>query len=146
MNSSQFVEQNRNTDIDKILLTEERSLPHTGTSLTNIALIYGVCVVFGVIANLMIIYIVWRHKDMHTTTNYFFCNLALTDVCFLLFYGVPSTVVRTGILIKDIWLCRVIHFSRLVRLLLNNKCNICKVDRFVPKEFFNTILLKAGKS
>ena len=84
----------------------------TETMDTFLSLMYGICIVFGIAANLMTIYIVLRHEDMHTTTNYFFCNLAVTDVCFLLFYGIPSMLIRNGISFKRLWLCRFVIFAR----------------------------------
>ena len=110
-----FVFQNyTNISIDPILLNYLQSL---SSSLSSLSLMYAICIGFGLAANLVTIYIVLRHKDMHTTTNYFFCNLAVTDVCFLLFYGIPNLLIRNGVLLKHLWICRLVHFARKVRII-----------------------------
>ena len=99
--------------------TNDSPVLPTDTMDTFLSLLYGICIGFGLAANLMTIDIVLRHEDMHTTTNYFFCNLAVTDVCFLLFYGIPSMLIRNGIPFKRLWICRFINFARTVSNIFN---------------------------
>ena len=101
-----------NNSINLFLLNYLETL---SSSLSLLSLMYAICIGFGIAANVMAIYLALCHKDMHTTTHYFFCNLAVTDVCFLLFYGIPNLLMRNGILFKHLWICRFVHFARKVR-------------------------------
>ncbi len=49
------------------------------------------------IANAIVIFTVVRFKDMHTTTNYLFANLAVTDFIFLVILGVVNSLDGMGI-------------------------------------------------
>lgn len=42
--------------------------------------LYSVVIGLSLVGNSLVIYIVWRNKRMHTTTNYFIVNLAVSDV------------------------------------------------------------------
>ncbi|XP_072167299.1 G-protein coupled receptor 54-like [Diadema setosum] len=50
----------------------------------------------GIIGNSIVIYIIFRHKDMQTVTNYFLANLAATDVALLALCAIPSAIAITA--------------------------------------------------
>ena len=43
-------------------------------------LMYGVIILVSLVGNSLVVYIVWKNKRMHTTTNFFIVNLAVSDV------------------------------------------------------------------
>ncbi len=61
-----------------------------------IAVAMFVVVAAGIVGNGAVIYIVIRHKDMHTTTNYSFANLAVTDFLFLLVHALTTSFDNIG--------------------------------------------------
>jgi hypothetical protein len=52
---------------------------------------YGIISLLSVVGNSSIIYIVIRNRRMHSVTNYFICNLALSD-CLVACFAVPFQV------------------------------------------------------
>lgn len=48
--------------------------------------------VIGIIGNTTVMYIIFKHRDMQTVTNYFLANLAATDVAMLTICAIPSAV------------------------------------------------------
>ena len=69
-----------NNDTVSDALPPAFSLPYTGTTFLWLTIVYAVLTGFGLVVNFMVIFIVCRYDDMHTPTNYFFCNLALTEL------------------------------------------------------------------
>ncbi|XP_071794539.1 somatostatin receptor type 5-like [Asterias amurensis] len=61
-----------------------------------IAVTMFVVIFVGLIGNGAVIYIVVRHKDMHTTTNFSFANLAVTDFLFLLVHALTTSIDNIG--------------------------------------------------
>ncbi|XP_038071975.1 G-protein coupled receptor 54-like [Patiria miniata] len=51
-----------------------------------------VIIAVGLVGNSAVIYIVVRYRDMHTTTNFSFANLALTDILLLVFQALSITL------------------------------------------------------
>lgn len=41
---------------------------------------YAVIIALALLGNMLVVYIVWRNKHMHTTTNYYIVNLAVSDL------------------------------------------------------------------
>ena len=99
-------------------------LPHSGTFFFSLTLAYAVFTIFGLIANSIVIFVVCRYKDMHTPTNYYFCNLALTDFLFLLLFGVPYFLNSMGVLFNSIHICRFVHLARAVSYIINTLDNV----------------------
>ena len=54
---------------------------------------YGIISLLAVLGNTCIIYIVLRNRRMRSVTNYFICNLALSD-CLVACFAVPFQVHR----------------------------------------------------
>ncbi|XP_041463959.1 G-protein coupled receptor 54-like [Lytechinus variegatus] len=48
--------------------------------------------VIGIIGNSTVMYIIFKHRDMQTVTNYFLANLAATDVAMLTLCAIPSAI------------------------------------------------------
>ncbi|XP_078657184.1 G-protein coupled receptor 54-like [Branchiostoma floridae x Branchiostoma belcheri] len=55
-----------------------------------VPLFFAIIMVVGLVGNYLVIYIIVKNKEMHTVTNYFILNLAVTDLSFLVFV-VPFT-------------------------------------------------------
>ncbi|XP_038071965.1 G-protein coupled receptor 54-like [Patiria miniata] len=51
-----------------------------------------VVIAVGLVGNSAVIFIVVRYRDMHTTTNFSFANLALTDILLLVFQALSVTL------------------------------------------------------
>ncbi|XP_045687479.1 kiSS-1 receptor isoform X3 [Phyllostomus hastatus] len=49
-----------------------------------VPLFFGVLMLLGLTGNLLVIFVICRHKQMRTVTNFYIANLAATDVTFLL--------------------------------------------------------------
>ncbi|XP_072167527.1 G-protein coupled receptor 54-like [Diadema setosum] len=47
----------------------------------------------GLVGNSIVIYIIGKHRDMRTVTNYFVANLAIADITFLIFCVIPTVIV-----------------------------------------------------
>ena len=59
---------------------------------------YGIISLLAVLGNTCIIYIVLRNRRMRSVTNYFICNLALSD-CLVACFAVPFQVHRIVLLL-----------------------------------------------
>ncbi|XP_066286671.1 G-protein coupled receptor 54-like [Branchiostoma lanceolatum] len=55
-----------------------------------VPIFFAIIMVVGLVGNYLVIYIIVKNKEMHTVTNYFILNLAVTDLSFLVFV-VPFT-------------------------------------------------------
>ncbi|XP_041463943.1 kiSS-1 receptor-like [Lytechinus variegatus] len=62
---------------------------------TNVLSVFvlALFVVVGIFGNSMVIYIIIKHRDMRTVTNYFVLNLAVTDIAMLIICAVPTGIV-----------------------------------------------------
>lgn len=58
------------------------------------SLLYGLIFILGIIGNVMVCYIVFRNKSMHTVTNFFITNLAFADIL-LCILTIPFTPIYT---------------------------------------------------
>ncbi|KAI5692439.1 hypothetical protein M8J75_016564, partial [Diaphorina citri] len=58
------------------------------------SLIYATIFVLGVFGNVLVCYVVFHNKNMHTVTNFFITNLALSDIL-LCILAVPFTPTYT---------------------------------------------------
>ena len=47
----------------------------------------------GLSGNCLVLYIIIKHRDMRTVTNYFVANLAITDITFLILCVIPTVIV-----------------------------------------------------
>ncbi|XP_063955520.1 kiSS-1 receptor-like [Lytechinus pictus] len=50
----------------------------------------------GLTGNSVVLYIIIKHRDMRTVTNYFVANLAITDITFLILCVIPTVIVIGG--------------------------------------------------
>ncbi|KAM9314860.1 neuropeptide Y receptor type 2 [Pholidichthys leucotaenia] len=81
------------TIFDENYLTEDES---TQLVLVQIILIlaYTTIILFGVIGNLLVIYVVYKFKNLRTVTNFFIVNLAVADLL-VSTLCLPFTLVNT---------------------------------------------------
>ncbi|KAI8489959.1 receptor [Branchiostoma belcheri] len=62
----------------------EPATPELGAREIVVPVVYSVICLVGIIGNGLVIYLVWRHKEMRTVTNFYIVNLAVTDLAFLI--------------------------------------------------------------
>lgn len=60
---------------------------------------YGIISLLAMLGNASIIYIVLRNRRMHSVTNYFICNLSLSD-CLVACFAIPFQVHYNSFLIS----------------------------------------------
>ena len=58
----------------------------------TLGLFYLLNIVVGFVGNFLVVFIVYRNKNMHTTTNYLLTNLAAADFIALFFCSIPLVV------------------------------------------------------
>lgn len=58
----------------------------------TLGILYLLIIVVGITGNSLIVSIVYRNKNMHTTTNYLLSNLAIADFLSLVFCPIPLAV------------------------------------------------------
>ncbi|KAG4068843.1 hypothetical protein HA402_004991 [Bradysia odoriphaga] len=89
--------------------------------------------VVGIMGNVLVCYVVFRNKAMHTVTNLFITNLALSDIL-LCFLAVPFTPLYTFL---ERWifgnlLCHMVPFSQGVSVYISTlTLTSIAMDRFV---------------
>lgn len=74
---------------------------------------YSLIFVLGVFGNVLVCYVVFRNRAMHTVTNLFITNLALSDIL-LCAFAVPFTPLYTflGRWIFGRWLCHIMPYAQ----------------------------------
>ncbi|XP_033114969.1 G-protein coupled receptor 54-like [Anneissia japonica] len=75
--------------------------------------VYIFIIVIGIIGNVIVFYIIFKHQEMRTATNYFLANLAMTDIALLLSCALPTTFIYRGWTIGPT-VCRIINYMMLV--------------------------------
>ncbi|XP_070539722.1 QRFP-like peptide receptor [Ptychodera flava] len=80
--------------------------------LAVVTLFYVVIFIFGVLGNILVIFVVCRNSDMRTSTNYFLVNLSVADLLVLVIC-MPVALLETYII--DIWvlgevMCKLVPF------------------------------------
>lgn len=65
-------------------MQDEHFLLEDSTKLVGVQVVlifaYSTIILFGVIGNSLVIYVVYKFKNLHTVTNYFIVNLAVADL------------------------------------------------------------------
>ena len=64
----------------------------------------------GVVGNGMVLFVIGRHRDMKTITNYFIANLAVSDVVFLIACAIPTALNISGALNMEVAMCKGINY------------------------------------
>ncbi|XP_052266982.1 allatostatin-A receptor-like [Dreissena polymorpha] len=77
-----------------------------------IPIIFGLIFVLGLIGNSLVIFVILKHEQMRNTTNILILNLAIADLCFIIFC-VPFTA--TGYVFTQwpfgtAW-CKIVHYT-----------------------------------
>jgi len=75
---------NNPSDLIKTLIPEQYQV-------VLLSFAYGIISLLAMIGNSSIIYIVLRNRRMHSVTNYFICNLSLSD-CLVACFAIPFQV------------------------------------------------------
>jgi hypothetical protein len=93
--------------------TELGSPPDTTYIYVTATLFYVIVFVFGVIGNILVIYVICALKDMRTPTNIFLLNLCLADLLVLL-VCMPSSIIEFHT--QELWylgnfMCECFHSS-----------------------------------
>ncbi|XP_038071495.1 kiSS-1 receptor-like [Patiria miniata] len=68
----------------------------------------------GLIGNTAVLFIIVRHPDMQTVTNYFIANLAITDIFTLIICLLPTALCGAGILPMGPAVCKAINYIQYV--------------------------------
>lgn len=58
----------------------------------TLGIMYLLIILAGIFGNFLVVFIAYRNKEMHTTTNYLLCNLAVADFMSLVFCSIPMAV------------------------------------------------------
>lgn len=58
----------------------------------TLGMMYLLNIMVGIIGNFLVAFIVYKNRDMHTTTNYLLSNLAVADLVSLFFCPIPLVV------------------------------------------------------
>ena len=83
-------------------------------ALKIISVAMFVVIAIGLVGNSAVMFIVVRHRDMHTTTNFSFANLALTDFLFLTFHAMSTSLDNVGFRISLLVNCWPTFYLRYV--------------------------------
>lgn len=75
--------------------------PHFTYIYVSVTVFYALVFLFGVVGNVLVIYVILRNSDMLTATNLFLMNLSVADLLVLLIC-MPSSLIE--FLAKDVWL------------------------------------------
>ena len=85
----------------------------------TLGIMYLLIMAAGMFGNFLVIFIAYKNKDMHTTTNYLLCNLALADFMSLVFCAIPMAVDLSNIHASRLagqFLCKTLTGSFLSQL------------------------------
>ncbi|XP_078573128.1 G-protein coupled receptor 54-like [Branchiostoma floridae x Branchiostoma japonicum] len=82
-NESLVLGGNDTTDVTTANITGPAT-PGLGARAIIVPLVYSIICLVGIAGNGLVIYLAWRHREMHTVTNYYIVNLAVTDLAFLI--------------------------------------------------------------
>lgn len=100
---------------------------------TVICAFYIIIFVLGIFGNVLVVYVVGRNRQMHTVTNLFIANLALSDVL-LCVLAVPFTPLYTflGRWVFGKTLCHLVPYAQAVSVYISTlTLTSIAVDRFL---------------
>ncbi|XP_066268156.1 G-protein coupled receptor 54-like [Branchiostoma lanceolatum] len=79
---------NESLQFDSLNVTSENAteavMPDQAAVKIVVPAAFSIICLVGISGNALVIYLVWRHKEMRTVTNYYIVNLAVTDLAFLI--------------------------------------------------------------
>lgn len=100
---------------------------------TSFSIFYTAIFIIGITGNVLVCYVVCRNKAMHTVTNFFITNLALSDIL-LCILAVPFTPLYTflGKWIFGNVLCHLVPFAQGVSMYISTlTLTSIAMDRFI---------------
>lgn len=77
---------------ENFLKTEIGPRTHNMWIAVPITILYSIILVAGILGNILVCIVIIRNTSMHTATNYYLFNLAVSDLVYLLF-GLPFEVI-----------------------------------------------------
>lgn len=77
---------------ENFLKTEIGPRTHNLWIAVPVTIIYSIILVAGILGNILVCIVIIRNTSMHTATNYYLFNLAVSDLIYLLF-GLPFEVI-----------------------------------------------------
>ena len=89
-----------------------------------VPIIMFIIVFIGVVGNGMVLFVICRHRDMKTITNYFIANLAVSDIAFLITCAIPSALVIAGVLSMEAAMCKGINYIMFVSIIFEVYCKL----------------------
>ncbi|CAH1238038.1 KISS1R [Branchiostoma lanceolatum] len=113
-------------------IAPELEAPGLGARSIVVPVVYSVICLVGIAGNGLVIYLVWRHREMRTVTNYYIVNLAVTDLAFLI-CCVPFSVAK---IVTHSWefgefLCKFIfYFMQVTAQATCMTLAVLSLDRF----------------
>ena len=66
----------------------------------TVSVLYSLIFLCGVVGNSLVIFVVWRNKDMRNSTNYFLTNLSVADLLVIV-VCMPSAFI--DLYAKEVW-------------------------------------------
>lgn len=88
-----------------------------------VPLVLAMVTIIGVVGNGVVIYAVLKNGKMHTVTNFYIVNLAITDIAFVIFV-VPFTASlyasNYGTWVWGRGMCKFVNYMQLVRVMCHD--------------------------
>ena len=105
-----------NTTVDiHTYLMDMRATSRSGTENAFLIIAYTIIVVVSFFGNLLVCYVIWKNKRLHTVTNIFIANLAVADILMTI-WNIPFNLVR---IVLEQWpfgqaMCVVVNMALMV--------------------------------
>lgn len=80
-----FILNRSNTLINSTIEELIPAVKHPLHVVVIFAIFYSVIFLFALFGNIVVVVVVWKHRWMHTVTNFFIVNLAVADVLVAIF-------------------------------------------------------------
>ena len=79
-----------------------------------VPLVMAITTVVGISGNLIVLYIIIRHREMQNITNFFIANLAVTDIALLTMCTIPTALNVAEVLPMSDVLCKGVSYMQFV--------------------------------
>ncbi len=84
-----------------------------------VPLVLSIVTLIGVVGNSVVIFVVFKNGKMHTVTNFYIVNLAVTDISFLIFVVPPTAstyATPSGSWIWGSFLCKFVNYMQMASI------------------------------